>query len=201
MALFRKRRRVDVGRYVAPDPRPELPVDELVDEGALIAGAAVRLAVKNGIVLRALRDRADYDEQVATDSVRQELLDLVAEKIDDAERIADAREGARDRHGKAVHQSDYREGDLHTLRRREDVSRGLADRLRELSDDDEYLRSTFARANDAALDELSAWIGATIPGTGAPRDPIAYERNKTERLRALISVDLATLEAQNIPEY
>lgn len=201
MALFRKRRRVDVGRYVAPAPRPELPVDELVDEGVLIAGSALRLAVKNGIVLRALRDRADYDEAEALDAVRHELRDLAEEKDDDASRIADAREDATGRSGKAVHQSDYRAGDLGTLKRREDVSRGLADRLRELSDDTEYLRDMYARANEAALDELSAWIGATIPGTGAPRDPSAYEEGRDERLRALVTVDLAMLETRNIPEY
>ncbi len=201
MALFRKRRRVDVGRYVAPAPRPEVPVDELVDEGVMIAGAALRLAIKNGIVLRALRDRADFDETAALDAVRTELWDLAVEKEDDAQRIADARDDARDRSGKAVHQSDYRAGDLHTLERREEVSRGLAERLRQLSSDDEYVRAVYARANEAALDELSAWIGATIPGAGAPRDPRDYEQGRDERLRALVNVDLAMLEARNIPEY
>lgn len=201
MALFRRRRRVDVGRYVAPAPTPDVPVADLVDEGALIAGSAVRLAVKNSIVLRALRDRVDYDEAAALDLVRTELRGLADEKRDDAVRIARARSDARDRTGKAVHQSDYRAGDLRTLGRREEVSRGLAARLLQLSDDEQYLRETFARANEAALDELSAWIGATVAGTGGPRDPVAYERGRSDRIRQLIAVDLAELETRSIPEY
>ena len=105
----------------------------------LIAASAVRMAVKNRQIVRALRDRDDYSEKAAVAAAREVFRALAREKREDVERLDDIIEHARDRPGRAQHQTDYRKADAELLERREQVSDILADRLDDIADDDEYL--------------------------------------------------------------
>ena len=53
----------------------------MVEDGVMIALAAVRLAAKNRIILSAVRDRLDFDESGLTRFVRTVLDSLYARHI------------------------------------------------------------------------------------------------------------------------
>lgn len=197
-----RRGRVDVGTYEPPEPIPPLPVEEIAEEGVLIAASAVRMAVKNRQIVRALRDRDDYSEKAAIKAAREVFRALAREKRDEVARLDDIIEYSRDRPGRALHQTDYRRGDAELLERREQVSDILADRLDELAEDDEYLRGIVIAARDAAWDEIGSSIQAQLsrrPELEA--DSREYREHREARLRELVNVDLALLEASAEPEY
>jgi hypothetical protein len=197
-----KRGRVDVGTYEAPEPVEPLPVEEIAEEGVLIAASAVRMAVKNRQIVRALRDRADYSEKNAVAAAREVFRQLAREKRDEVERLDEIIERVRDKPGRATHQTDYRKGDSDRLERREQVSDILADRLDELSEDDEFVLSIVNAARDAAWDEIGASIVAKL--RRAPEREAhtrEYRDQRDARIRELIKVDLALLEASAAPEY
>ncbi len=194
MAWFRKRRpRIDLGTYVAPEPVDEVPVSELVDEAVLIAGSGVRMAVKNLIILRALRDGANYDEARIIDSVRQELQNMADEKDADAARLAALRADIQKRPGQPAHHDDYRRVDSDMIERREDVSHGLAVRLRELSEDDDYVKQLVDVAHAFAWDEIAASVEQKLLAAAQPVDD-KYEEYRDDRLLRLLG-DLNDLEA------
>jgi hypothetical protein len=197
-----RRGRVDVGKYEAPEPIEPLPVEEIAEEGVLIAASAVRMAVKNRQIVRALRDRADYSEKNAVAAAREVFRALAREKREDVERLDEIIENTRDRPGRALHQTDYRKGDADRLERREQVSDILADRLEELSEDDDYLRGIVDAARNAAWDE----IGSSIEAKLARRPEMEahtreYREQRAARIRELVKVDLPLLEASTKPEY
>lgn len=191
-----------MGTYEAPEPVDPVPVEEIADEGLMIAASAVRMAVKNRQIVRALRDRADYSEKAAMAAAREVFRQLAREKREEVERLDDIIEHARDRPGRAQHQTDYRKADADNLDRREQVSDILADRLDGLAEDDDYLRSVVEAARNAAWDE----IGASIQAKLARRPELEahtreYQEQRDERLRQLLKVDLPLLEASTQAEY
>jgi len=196
-----RRGRVDVGRYEAPEPTAPLPVAEIAEEGLLIAASAVRMAVKNRQIVRALRDRADYSEKAAVSAAREVFTALAREKRDDVDRLEDILDHARDRPGRAQHQTDYRGADAELLERREQVSDILADRLDDLAADDEYLHGIVDAARNAAWDEIGASIEAKLARRPELEDPDAYRAARSRRLKEFIAVDLPLLEASTKPEY
>jgi hypothetical protein len=193
---------VDVGKYVAPEPTAPVPADEIAEEGVLIAASAVRMAVKNRQIVRALRERSDYSEDAAVAAAREVFRQLAREKRDEIERIDDILEVARDRPGRALHQTDYRKGDTEHLEKREEVSEILADRLDDLAEDDEYLLGVVQAARDAAWDEIAASIIAKLlrrPELEASTRE--YREQRAARIGELAKVDLPLLEASSRPEY
>jgi hypothetical protein len=201
MALFRRRKRIDLGTYVAPEPKPLAALDDLVDEGAMIVASTVRMAVKNLIIVSALRDGRDFDPDAMLVEVQSELRRLADEKREDAARIEQFGERAEGRFGKARHQWDYHESDLEALDLRENVSLALAERLEALSHDEAYGRDLVEKARDAAFGEFAASVEHRLEGTPqSGRDP-KYRKGLAERKRLLVSVDLAELERASIPEY
>lgn len=192
---------MDVGTYEAPEPIAPLPVEEIAEEGLLIAASAVRMAVKNRQIVRALRDRADYSEKNAVAAAREVFRALAREKRDEVERLDEIIELTRDRPGRALHQTDYRKGDADRLERREQVSDILADRLDDLAEDDAYVLSVVDAARESAWDEIGASITAKLlrrPELEAHTRE--YKEHRAERLRELVKVDLPLLEATSAPE-
>jgi hypothetical protein len=197
-----RRGRVDVGTYVAPQPTAPVPVEDIAEEGLLIAASAVRMAVKNRQIVRALRDRDDYSEKAAIAAAREVFRALAREKREDVERLDDIIEHTRDRPGRAQHQTDYRKADADHLERREQVSDILADRLDDIADDDEYLRRVVESARDSAWDEIGASIIAQlVRRPEAEAHTAEYRTERAKRMKQLIAVDFALLEASTKPEY
>jgi hypothetical protein len=153
----------------------------------------VRLSVKNLMILKSMRDHADWDVSRYVEAVRQELSNLADEKDGDATRIAALAHEARKLSGEATHQADYRSGDVESLRLRESVSRGLAVRLRELSTQDDYVTEFVEVAHAAAWEEIAASVEAQLLRAAMPVDD-DYQKHRDERLFDLLG-DLADLDA------
>ena len=196
MAWFRRTRRVDLGTFVAPEPRPPASMDDLLEEGELITAAAVRLAVKNRIITGILRDDLDFDGDRYVAAVAGELRALADERDADADRIRAERAGAEKRGGYAQHFHDYRTGDASTLERREEYSRQLAARLRELAGDEAFAKDAAARAHAAAWEEIGASVQARLRRAATIADEPDYVIERIDRLREL-SHDLKKLEREN----
>jgi hypothetical protein len=153
----------------------------------------VRLSVKNLMILKSMRDHADWDVSRYVEAVRQELSNLADEKDGDATRIAALAHEARKLSGEATHQADYRSGDVESLRLRESVSRGLAVLLRELSTQDDYVTEFVEVAHAAAWEEIAASVEAQLLRAAMPLDD-DYQKYRDERLFDLLG-DLADLDA------
>ena len=158
MRLPRRRRRVDVGTYVDPEPVEPPPIEDQIDEGVLVALSAARLALTNLLIVRSLRDGYDYDERRLRLLITAELFSLALEKEHDAERARSAREAAVDRPGAARSAGDYRSRDAKTLERRATVSAGLAARLAEIATDPDVVGELAERAHRSFLDEFEVSV-------------------------------------------
>lgn len=185
LARFR-RRRVDVGRYHAPPKLPQPLLDDMVADGVVIAEAAARLSLSNGILERVLRDGTALDDLVADG--RAELLRLADECEQNAQHL-------RHESGRAViklsaprHQSDYSVDDVEGLRRRIQVMDAVAARLRTMADDPAESRRIAETARDSALDAVMGAAGAAPRTHGPADDPAAVSRR-----RAMLALDLEDL--------
>lgn len=196
MRWLRRRRRFSLGRYVPQPSGRQATIDEIVDDGVLISGAAVRLAVKNRVILAAVRDRDDYSSERTQAAVRDELQALAREKASDADWAERQSAAAALRPGQAEHHSDFRAIDRHTLDRRRDVSRSLSDRLLELTEDERFVVEMSERARADAWEEIAASI--TVLAALSSEDPPdeAYTRERGERLMGLLD-DIAQLDAES----
>jgi len=173
MKLFRRTKRVNVGTYTDPIPTPAPKIEAQIEDGVLVALAAVRLAVTNRLIVRSLRDGQDYDEERVRQRVTTEILKVAAEKEKDAERIRAILETVADKPGVADDASDFRARDAKMLKRRAKVSEGLAERLNELAVDPDVVGEVADRAHSAFLDEFAVSVarGARSfadPSRGAP---------------------------------
>lgn len=164
--------RVDVGTYVDPPDRPAPPIEDLVDEAQLIADQAVRLALTNALLLRALRDDRQYSQTEMTALAHDEFDRIAAEADADAVRKPDRR---------------YRDDDSERQARRKAVGTRLAKRLRESATDDERLQELIDRARESALDEI---LGAYV---SANRRHRALDPEERARRRAMVALDLQDL--------
>ena len=168
MKLFRRTKRVNVGTYTDPIPTPPPNIEAQIEDGVLVALAAVRLKVTNRLIVRSLRDGKDYDEKRTRLRVTKEILNLAVEKEKDAKRIRKVLETVADKPGAADGPSDFRARDAKTLKRRAKVSSGLAARLAELATDPELVGEVAGRAHDAFLDEFAVSVAR---GARAFRNP------------------------------
>ena len=174
--------------FITPETAPEADLDDIVDDGLLIAVAGVRLAVRNLMIVRALRDNTDYDEGWYLDATRAELLLLAAEKRADAARVAEYLAEATDRSGRPDHVIDYRWEDVATLERREAALRGLVERLEAMGDAEAGVIVDAART--AALDDIANAIRAS----SEPSEE--YTAARPQRIDQLTS-DLAMLQLRS----
>jgi hypothetical protein len=128
---------------------------DVVTDAVLLATAAVRIAVKNLLIVRALRERADFDEQWWRDAVARELELLAAENEADASRLESVRAGTRKKVGRALTPDDYRARDAPVLKRRIRILRKIATRLREIATDEDAVDALIGEARQAALHEIT----------------------------------------------
>jgi len=168
--------------FVAPETPPDPIIDEVVDDGVLIAVAGVRLSVRNLMIVRALRDNVDYDEAWYLDATLVELRELAAEKRADAARVSGYLAAATDRYGDP---SDYQQEDAATLERRGQALLGLAARLDAMGDAE--AGAIVDAARDAALDDIANAMRVGVA------ENIDYADGRETRVDQLTS-DLAMLQ-------
>ncbi|GAB3402837.1 hypothetical protein GCM10027515_13040 [Schumannella luteola] len=191
MRLFR-RRRVDVGRYEPLEPTAPAPVERVVDEGVLIAETAVRMSVKNAVILSALRDRLDLDRDSLARHAADELRAAASRELESLERVQRLAEERKDQpKPKYV-------GDDANLPREpidaiaERVRPVLAARLRALADDPEHLGDLVERARTEAWAEIAQSFErrAAALARADQQQGDDYELRRADRLAAFLELDL-----------
>ena len=182
---------MDLGRYEAPAFSFEVSIASIVEDAAIISLSAVRLAAKNLIIVRALRDRVDYDDDWYVFAIRTELEALATEKDHDARRMESELTAARTKRGRGIHPSDYRSADVVSLGRRKLTLNALAHKLRTMATDTDIAHTILSAARLDALDEITA--SASRPP--APPKPLS----RALRTRALrdLAQDIADLVGES----
>ena len=208
-----QRRRTRV--RMTPFDRSKLPevkaptFDEMLEEGMLMAESAGRLALKNRLIVGALRGDAPYSDERAAAMARDVLYELVQEADEAVEHLAAERETAAQREGRSQHQHDYHRGDLLNLRRREKVHAAVAKALWTRRSDEAYVAELVERARADAWDDLGSAIEQELDRRWPRFDEEPdYADHRAERMEVVaddLARDLARLEAQraveSIPEY
>ena len=164
-------------------------VRRTVDEGLLIALAAVRMAVKNRIIVGALRDSLHYDAAVyvrlACDEI--ELLarqnDTLGARVREQLRNAEAR----------PYEIWPHETEVRRLRMLDAVYSEMAVALRAIVVQDDALPSLVESARRDAWDEVGGTWQSQLHVPSDPQRDALYQRERSGRLQELVYIDLAGL--------
>jgi hypothetical protein len=154
--------------------------ERIVDEGMLIAIAAVRMALKNRIIVSALREHTDYVDADYRAWARLELGEVARQNDEDSTRVE--RLGSylsrTSKSGKGREVENKRR-DVIRLGRRRTLHDNVAERLEK------------ARAD--ALQEINEALATRLLAQRIdPRQP-GYAAARAERMRAVGAIDLAAL--------
>lgn len=169
------------------------PLSRIVDEGLLIALSAVRMAVKNDIIMAGLAEHADYDLARFADTSRRELLRLALENQESAQRVRRQRKDLTSMTWRVDLSQDQLQ-DISQLKLRRRVHRRMATALIEVADDDDRVAEIVRDAQVAASDEVRrAMRSRLIKLAIDPADP-EYGRRKAERTDMFVNIDLALLK-------
>ena len=184
-------RRHNVGTLPPSRPIRFLSVERTVEEGLLIALTAVRMAVKNQIILGVLREQQDYNAEDYAEIARGQLALLVAENEDHAARLrADVLGPSKLPFSERALFGDAETKRLETL---EQVHASLAIALREFGEDDAQVLQIVETARHNAWDEIGdAWLTRLVANIPEPLDA-NYERQRDGRLQEFVYIDLAGL--------
>lgn len=192
----RKRSRSNAQRKKLPE-RVLAPVEDIVEQGLLVADVAARMTVKNAIIMNALREHADYDEEYILGLVRSAVYELASERERDARHIARVRREVKSDGRSSWSESVYGSGDSKTLRHRQEVYERVADELRVRAEDEAYIADTAEKARRLAWAEIGDSLKerASHPYYGGGHDD-DYRDHRDERIQQLIEKDLTSLVKQ-----
>jgi hypothetical protein len=164
-----------------------------VDEGLTIALSAARMAVKNHIIVGALREHDDFDPAGYAAVAREELTVLAVQNEEDADRVARLRRDLAARRW-AEDFSDDERLDLIRLARRCRVHKGLALVLHAVARDEAQLAGIVDSARLDASHELRTALAARLIRQTIDGHAPGYQRLREERLRYLLAIDFAALQ-------
>lgn len=176
-------------------PKRELaPVADIVEQGLLVADVAVRMTVKNKLIVRALKHKADYSAEQTQEQVRQALTELIAEREKDAANIAIMRSQIKRVGFASGGEAEYHREDSQTLRHRQEVYEGVAAELKARAADHVYLASVAKKATELAWAEIGESIAqrAQHPYYSGG-DNREYQAEREGRIQELIANDLQQL--------
>ncbi len=170
---------------------------DAVAEGVAIATAAVRLTVKNQILVGTIAQGGAFEIDHYMDEARVALRAMADESEQAAEHLTALRKRARGRHSDPHGTHDYRDRDVRNLRRRAKQSLGVANHLREMTEDTERLRALVEEARAAAWTDVRSNLDRRlrVEGMRADQDP-EYEQMREARMQALKLVDLQALSSE-----
>lgn len=194
----RSRRRADAHAYVSePDVSPELPdLERTVDEGLLIAVSAVRMAVKNDIIVGALREHYDYDSARYADDARLELHRLARQNEEYARRVSRmSRELAAMKRRRSL--TDDQRHDLKQFALRLRVHERLTLALDDVADDAGQVARIVASAQRLASEEVSSAVSSKLIELAVDQREPDYAEHRSERLEAFVLINLAILKAKH----
>ena len=187
-------------RWIRRPKRPLRParglpsVEDATDDGVRLAEYATRMSIKNLIEVRVLAEGDSFDASLFVDETREAMLAMIGELQASAERVDDEVKAAVMSSGRPIHEHDYGLIDRPNLRHRSSTYLSVAERLRELMEDERYLRGLVELARDDAWEEIGGAIIASA-GSGSTvmeSDP-GYQADLLLRQQEL-AMDLAELE-------
>lgn len=167
-------------------------MERIVDEGLLIALSAVRMAVKNHIIVGALRDHDDFDESSYQTVARDELIMLAVQNEEDAARVAQERRELASRRWSQGFTEDERL-DLVRLARRRRAHKGLALVLHGVAEDEVKLAAIVEDAQRDASYEIRKALAARLIRQTIDGNAPGYARMREERIKYLLAIDFAML--------
>lgn len=168
----------------------------------MVADVAVRMNVKNQIIMNALGHHMNYDANEILELVRKATTDLADERERDALHIQRVRHEIRSS-GRSTwsDSSSYDGEDNSTLKHRQEVYEGVATELRKLVEDNEYLKSRAETARELAWEEIGNSLKdrAEHPYYSGGHTE-EYREERDSRIQLLIQKDLTELVQQQRPE-
>jgi hypothetical protein len=169
-------------------------IGRMADEGLLITLSAVRMAVKNSIIVTALREKVNFAEADYAAIARTELRALSKRNTLDAERVERQRKRLSKTKWSLSFSDDSRQ-DIVLLAKRRKVYERLAEALAAVAEDEEQVTELVAAAQGDAGAELGAAVSARlIDQAKVPTEP-DYQEKREDRMRDLVNIDLAMLKA------
>jgi hypothetical protein len=175
-------------------------ITRMSEEGLLITLSAVRMSVKNAIIVKALRERANFSDVDYTAIARAELIALSKRSIHDAERVEKQRKRLAKFKGTYSYDDDMRQ-DVKLLSQRRKVYHQLAASLLEVSDDEERISEIVTGAQmDATAEIVGALSARFVEQAKLAEDP-EYQTKRLDRMRDLVAIDLALLADSVTPTY
>jgi len=168
--------------------------ERIVDEGMLIAISAVRMALKNHIIVGALREHTDYDSADYAALARQELREVARQNDEDSTRVERLGSHLTRTTGSGKgREIENKRRDVIRLGRRRTLHDHVAERLRTMADDDDQVAALVEKARADALQEVNDALAARLLAQRIdPRQP-GYAAARAERMRAVGAIDLAAL--------
>lgn len=172
-------------------------VRDVVAEGLYIAAGAVRLELKNRILVETIAGGEPFDVAHFLPHARDTLLALADEAQEEADRVRHEQRLAWRRFDESDGTHDYRSRDVRNLRRRRKQSLSTAKALRERAADEDALRELVEAAREAAWEEVARNIDSTLRIEAARPDlEPDYDAMRDARMQALMLVDLPRLQSQ-----
>jgi len=175
----------------------ELPdLERTVDEGLLIALSAVRMAVKNDIIVGALREHYDYDSDRYADNARSELHRLARQNEDYARRVsALGRDLSATKRWRRL--TDDQRNDLKQFDLRFRVHERLTLALDAVAAVDEQVARIVAGAQRSASEEISSAVSSKLIELAVDQREPDYAEHRDERLQAFLLINLAILQSKH----
>ena len=194
MALFRKKRR-NAGTFVPPEPEPLAPLDEVVEDALKIAYHGVRMAVKNHLIVNALRDGKPFDEAELEEFARAEYHELAETNRQAAVRAQRDLDRDETRTGGRVYPGGKPVVVEPEHRRKPIALRAVADAYDSTAVEPARLKQLVDEAKAAAWDEVGGTLAARLSAPRVDDDP-DYAAFREERLMRFVEEDLAALRQQ-----
>ncbi|MBF4573251.1 hypothetical protein ITJ64_12065 [Herbiconiux sp. VKM Ac-1786] len=198
------RRRAKRPRWLAsgepiapPEPLSADEIDAAIADGLLIARFSAVLALKNRLIVSALRDDESFDRDRAARAAREVLEELAEEQENNLEHALEVIEEAQSDRGVARHQHDYKARDLELLSARRRVYRDVAESIRRDAADDVAVALLVDDARKRTWEEISREIEARLDQVRASSNLVVdeeYRRHRAERMRRVREFDLWELE-------
>jgi len=195
LPVFPRRRRVNLGSFAAPEERTPAPLSQIIDEGVMITVSAVRMVVKNRLLVGAIRDQLDFDPVALCAVAHTELQTLAAQNEDSAARLEEHYGGVRDVSAATLEHPENDTG-ASDRERRKAIYISLAAALNTAAEDDELVATIVNDARDDALQEIARAVENRLEARSDPSRDDDYAEIRPGRLRDFLEFDLATLAAE-----
>jgi hypothetical protein len=187
---WRRRKRVDLGAYVAPEPVEPSPPERVATEGVAIAEAVIRLGLHNRIVVDSLRDRRGYATEPLRLWAAAEFEQLATLEEAAAERLREKRDWSAP--DPLIEDSDTVDAERRELRWREAARRATAAAFRERARNDQRLIELVEQARIEAWHDVANVI-IDRADVAVHHADARYAAERSDRMAQLVALDLTEL--------